>query len=76
MIHTLPSKNLSLITKCSKNQFANINTPKSAFKDLCYIPDWFIKRDNIGSYDDFIKQCSLLLENGYHSEYDRTKSNN
>lgn len=55
MINLKPN-NLSLITKCSRNQYANVNTPKSVIETLRYIPDGFIQRDNLGSYDDFIQK--------------------
>lgn len=58
MVHNITlNKNISLITKCSKKQFANASTSNTIFKELRYIPDNFIQPDKIGNYDDFM--CKL-----------------
>ena len=55
--------NSSLIAKNTSKQFIKAKSGTNALKDLCYIPEWFIKRDKIGTYEDFMEKFKQHYSN-------------
>lgn len=51
---------LPLITKASRNLFITAKEHPDNLKNLRYIPDWFIKREHCGNYNDFNKKMQTF----------------
>ena len=51
---------LPLITKASRNLFIDAKEHPNNLKNLRYIPDWYVKREHCGSYNDFTQKMQTF----------------
>ena len=51
---------LPLITKASRNLFIGAKESPENLRNLRYIPDWYVKREPCGNYDDFLQKMQTF----------------